>query len=163
MVSSSHFLFFSLLFWQPLDWNWNVLGCILVHMCSTHTHTHIHTIDAPRQGKSGVSVGCLRKLQVSAFRSLTNYYVCIVYNTYYMLLPAEAAAPGPVPSLAMSWPGQKGFDIKIWWHVVISAQWSCPPCCPCSSMQFDSIRCDALRCDAMPPVTSKAQKVNAQL
>lgn len=50
--------------------SWNVLGCILVHMCS-------------RVGAKGLPSWLFEKITSFRFqRSPTNYYVFIVYNTY---------------------------------------------------------------------------------
>lgn len=77
--SSSSFLsFLSSLFGKR---SWNVLACILVHMCSG--------IRGARA--KGYPLGCLRKLQVSAFREVLQI---IMFASFTTLIRCCCAHPG---------------------------------------------------------------------
>lgn len=98
--------------------SWNVLACILVHMCS------------PRIPFSP-PLGCFEK--ITSFRFQKSQLQIIMFASFTTLIRCccalchDGATRGEVLTVLA-----KGFDIKIWWHVVISA--------PCRCLSSPSVR-----------------------
>lgn len=153
--SSSSFLSFLPSLFGKLTWN--VLACILVHMCSG--------IRAARGTPLAVWENYKFPLSEKSYKLL-----CLHRLQHLLDVVVPTRVEEQEEELLLLLLLAKGFDIKIWWHVVISAPCRCRcgcRCCPCCPrhpfairlsqslppldsipfawLRFHSMRCDAIR------------------
>lgn len=147
--------------------SWNVLACILVHMCSPRTPAPFtlpwlfwENYKFPLSEKSQLQI-----IMFASFTTLIRCCVCCALAGPPGKRPKDPGCPdGPVLA--------KGLDIKIWWHVVISAPCRClsspsvrhspsPFRLASPSTQFDSIPFDTCCCSSsfFPPSSDQCKRL----